>query len=195
MIWRGVIEHYAEFLPVTADTPRVTLLEGNTPLVPAPRLAGEINCPIPIHLKYEGLNPTASFKDRGMTMAISKAVEKGVRAVICASTGNTAASAAAYAAQAGLDCVVLIPEGHIAMGKLAQSMIHGARVLAVAGNFDDALRLVRVITEQYPVELVNSLNPFRIEGQKSAAFEICDALGDAPMFHALPVGNAGNSPA
>jgi len=192
MIWKGVIEHYAEFLPVTAETPCVTLLEGNTPLVPAPRLAREIRCPIPIHLKYEGLNPTASFKDRGMTMALSKALEKGASAVMCASTGNTAASAAAYAAQAGLDCVVLVPEGHIAMGKLAQAMIHGAKVLAIAGNFDDALKLVRTITADYPVELVNSLNPFRIEGQKTAAFEICDRLGDAPTFHALPVGNAGN---
>jgi threonine synthase len=192
MAWQGVIEHYATFLPVTPETPRVTLLEGNTPLIPALRLAREIGCPVPLHLKYEGLNPTASFKDRGMTMAISKAVEQQARAVMCASTGNTAASAAAYAAHAGLDCIVLIPEGHIAMGKLAQAMIHGAKVLAVTGNFDDALELVRAITEQYPVELVNSLNPFRIEGQKSAAFEVCDRLGDAPMFHALPVGNAGN---
>jgi len=192
MSWRGLIEQFREYLPVTEKTPRVTLLEGNTPLIPAPKLAERVGCPIPIYLKYEGLNPTGSFKDRGMTMAISKAVEEGARTAICASTGNTAASAAAYSAAAGMECVVLIPEGHIAMGKLAQGMIHGARVFAVKGNFDDALRMVREITDRYPICLVNSLNPYRIEGQKTGAFEICDVLGDAPVYHAIPVGNAGN---
>ena len=192
MAWRGLIEHFASYLPVTAKTPRITLLEGNTPLLPAPKLAERIGCPIPIYLKYEGLNPTGSFKDRGMTMAISKALEEGAKTAMCASTGNTAASAAAYSAAAGMDCVVLIPEGHIAMGKLAQGMIHGARVFAVQGNFDDALRMVREITERYPICLVNSLNPYRIEGQKTGAFEICDTLGEAPVYHAIPVGNAGN---
>jgi threonine synthase len=190
--YRGVIERYRELLPVTAATPVVTLLEGDTPLIAAPRLAGAIGLRLALHLKYEGLNPTGSFKDRGMTMALSKAVEEGAQAVICASTGNTAASAAAYAARAGLRCAVVIPEGHIAMGKLAQSMIQGAQVLALRGNFDECLRVVREITERYPITLVNSLNPYRIEGQKTAAFEICDTLGDAPQYHALPVGNAGN---
>lgn len=192
MAYRGVIEQYRELLPVTATTPVVTLLEGDTPLIAAPRLAREIGLPCELHLKYEGLNPTGSFKDRGMTMAITKAVEEGSQAVICASTGNTAASAAAYAARAGLRCAVVIPEGHIAMGKLAQSMIQGAKVLALEGNFDECLTVVREIAERYPITLVNSLNPYRIEGQKTGAFEICDALGDAPEFHALPVGNAGN---
>jgi threonine synthase len=190
--YRGVIERYRELLPVSQATPVVTLLEGDTPLIAATRLAEAIGLPLPLHLKYEGLNPTGSFKDRGMTVAISKALEEGSRAVICASTGNTAASAAAYAARAGLRCAVVIPEGAIAMGKLAQSMIQGARVLALEGNFDECLRIVREITERYPITLVNSLNPNRIEGQKTAAFEICDTLGDAPEFHALPVGNAGN---
>jgi len=188
----GVIERYRELLPVTPATPVVTLLEGDTPLIDAPRLAGAIGVRLALRLKYEGLNPTGSFKDRGMTMAISKAVEEGSPAVICASTGNTAASAAAYAARAGVRCAVVIPEGHIAMGKLAQSMIPGAQVLALRGNFDECLRVVREITERYPITLVNSLNPYRIEGQKTGAFEICDTLGDAPQYHALPVGNAGN---
>lgn len=192
MAYRGVIERYRELLPVSQATPVVTLLEGDTPLIAAPRLAEAIGLPLRLHLKYEGLNPTGSFKDRGMTVAISKALEEGSRAVICASTGNTAASAAAYAARAGLRCAVVIPEGAIAMGKLAQSMIQGARVLALEGNFDECLRIVREIAERYPITLVNSLNPNRIEGQKTAAFEICDTLGDAPEFHALPVGNAGN---
>jgi len=190
MRWVGLIDHYREFLPVSAKTPVVTLYEGNTPLIPAEFLNKITG--LQTFLKYEGLNPTGSFKDRGMTMAISKAREKGAEIVMCASTGNTSASAAAYAARAGIKCVVLIPNGNIAMGKLAQAMIHQAQVIAIEGNFDDALELVKDITAQYPVELVNSLNPFRIEGQKTAAFEICDFLGDAPEFHAIPVGNAGN---
>ncbi|MCC6728882.1 MAG: threonine synthase [Chthonomonadales bacterium] len=188
----GILEAYRRFLPVTDATPVVTLLEGATPLLPAPRLAAWIGAPIRLFLKLEGMNPTGSFKDRGMAMAISKAAESGARAVMCASTGNTSASAAAYAARAGLACHVLIPSGKIALGKLAQALAHGARVLAVDGNFDAALRLVREITDSYPVTLVNSLNPFRIEGQKTAAFEIVDFLGVAPDYHALPVGNAGN---
>jgi threonine synthase len=188
--WRGLIEEYREHLPVTDETPVVTLLEGNTPLVPAPRLSERAGARV--FLKYEGLNPTGSFKDRGMTMAISKAVEEGAKAVVCASTGNTSASAAAYAARAGLTCVVLIPEGHIALGKLAQALIHGARVLQIRGNFDEALQIVRDLGEHAPVTVVNSVNPYRIEGQKTGAFEIVDALGDAPDFHCIPVGNAGN---
>jgi threonine synthase len=190
MRWTGLINHYREYLPVSEKTPVITLYEGHTPLIPAEflkKLTG-----LQVFLKYEGLNPTGSFKDRGMTMAISKACEKGAEIVMCASTGNTSASAAAYAARAGIKCVVLIPNGNIAMGKLAQAMIHQAQVIAIEGNFDDALNLAKEITAQYPVELVNSLNPFRIEGQKTAAFEICDFLGDAPEFHAIPVGNAGN---
>jgi threonine synthase len=192
MLYQGVIERYRQLLPVTAATPVVTLLEGDTPLIEAPRLAEAIGLRLQLHLKYEGLNPTGSFKDRGMTVAISKALGQGSQAVICASTGNTAASAAAYAARAAMRCAVVIPEGHIAMGKLAQSMIQGAQVLALRGNFDECLRVVREITERYPITLVNSLNPNRIEGQKTAAFEVCDTLGDAPEYHALPVGNAGN---
>lgn len=190
MTWQGVIHRYKEFLPVTDDTPVVTLNEGNTPLILSHRLTEMIG--LDVYLKYEGLNPTGSFKDRGMTVAISKAKETNVTAVMCASTGNTSASAAAYAARCGLKCIVLIPEGNIALGKLAQAMIHNAQVIAVKGNFDDALNLVKEITSNYPIALVNSLNPFRIEGQKTAAFEICDVLGDAPDFHAIPVGNAGN---
>ncbi|HEX2064781.1 MAG TPA: threonine synthase, partial [Acidimicrobiales bacterium] len=172
------------------ETPVVTLQEGGTPLLPAPRLSERVGADV--WLKYEGLNPTASFKDRGMTLAISKAVEEGAKAVVCASTGNTSASAAAYAARAGLTCAVLIPEGYIALGKLAQALVHGARVLQVRGNFDDALAIVRELAEQAPVTVVNSINPFRIEGQKTAAFEVVDALGDAPDVHCIPVGNAGN---
>ena len=190
MHWQGIIHHYREFLPVTDKTPIITLNEGNTPLIFSHHLSKMIG--LDVYLKYEGLNPTGSFKDRGMTMAISKAKEKGVAAVMCASTGNTSASAAAYAARSGLKCIVLIPDGNIALGKLAQAMIHNADVLAIKGNFDDALTLVKDITKKYPIALVNSLNPFRIEGQKTAAFEVCDALGDAPDFHAIPVGNAGN---
>jgi threonine synthase len=188
--WRGLVEEYRDHLPVTADTPVVTLLEGNTPLIPAPRLSERTGANV--FLKYEGLNPTGSFKDRGMTMAISKAVEEGAKAVVCASTGNTSASAAAYAARAGLTCVVLIPEGHIALGKLAQALIHGARVLQIRGNFDEALQIVRDLGEHAPVTVVNSVNPYRIEGQKTGAFEVVDALGDAPDVHCIPVGNAGN---
>jgi threonine synthase len=188
--WRGVIEEYRPFLPVDDDTPVVTLLEGGTPLLPAPRLSERTGARV--FLKFEGLNPTGSFKDRGMTMAISKAVEEGAKAVVCASTGNTSASAAAYAARAGLTCAVLIPEGHIALGKLAQALIHGAKVLQVRGNFDQALAIVRQLGDKAPVTVVNSTNPFRLEGQKTASFEIVDALGDAPDFHCIPVGNAGN---
>jgi len=190
MRWVGLINHYRQYLPVSDKTPVITLYEGHTPLIPVEFLNKITG--LQVFLKYEGLNPTGSFKDRGMTMAISKACEKGARVVMCASTGNTSASAAAYAARAGIKCVVLIPNGNIAMGKLAQAMIHQAQVIAIDGNFDDALNLVKEITSQYPVELVNSLNPYRIEGQKTAAFEVCDFLGDAPEFHAIPVGNAGN---
>jgi len=189
---QGIIEHYREYLPVTAATPIVTLCEGDTPLIPAPRLAAAIAPNLEIFLKFEGMNPTGSFKDRGMTMAVTKAVEEGARAIMCASTGNTSAAAAAYAARAGLDCVVLLPNTDVALGKLSQALIHGAKVVAIEGTFDDALMLVREITTKYPLALVNSVNPYRIEGQKTGAFEICDALGDAPNFHAIPVGNAGN---
>jgi threonine synthase len=188
--WRGLIEEYRDRLPVTEATPVVTLLEGATPLVHAEHLSELTGCDV--HLKVEGLNPTGSFKDRGMTMAISKALEEGSRAVICASTGNTSASAAAYAAKGGLTCAVLVPDGKIALGKLAQALVHGARLLQVQGNFDDCLTLCRDLSDSYPVTLVNSVNPFRIEGQKTAAFEILDVLGGAPDVHCLPVGNAGN---
>ena len=188
--WRGVIKEYRHRLPVTEHTPIITLREGGTPLVPAPHLSSLTDCEV--HLKVEGANPTGSFKDRGMTVAFSKAVEEGSRAVICASTGNTSASAAAYAARSGLVCAVLVPSGKIAMSKLAQALVHGARLLQVDGNFDDCLELARELASKYPVSLVNSVNPFRIEGQKTAAFEICDTLGDAPDVHCLPVGNAGN---
>jgi threonine synthase len=188
--WRGVIEEYRDRLPVSDRTPVVTLLEGGTPLVPAPTLSKRTDCDV--WLKVEGANPTGSFKDRGMTVAISKAAEEGSRAVICASTGNTSASAAAYAVRAGMLCAVLVPTGKIALGKLAQALVHGARLLEVDGNFDDCLTLARDLADGYPVSLVNSVNAFRIEGQKTAAFEIVDALGDAPDVHCLPVGNAGN---
>jgi threonine synthase len=188
--WRGVIEEYRDRLPVSAETPVVTLREGGTPLVPAPTLSERTGCEV--HLKVEGANPTGSFKDRGMTLAISKAAEEGARAVICASTGNTSASAAAYAVRGGMLCAVLVPTGKIAMGKLAQALVHGAKLLQVDGNFDDCLTLARDLADKYPVSLVNSVNQFRIEGQKTAAFEIVDALGDAPDVHCLPVGNAGN---
>ncbi len=188
----GIIHRYRDLLPALPDECVITLHEGNTPLVPAPTLARSIAPGTEIYLKYEGLNPTGSFKDRGMTMAVSMAKAKGVDSVICASTGNTSASAAAYAARAGMRAFVVIPEGKIALGKLSQAMIHGAHVIQVLGNFDDALGLVREISQKYPVTLVNSVNPFRIEGQKTAAFEICDVLGDAPDCHVLPVGNAGN---
>ncbi len=191
-LYNGIIARYREYLPVTAKTPVISLKEGNTPLIYASHISAMLGKGFEVYLKYEGLNPTGSFKDRGMTMAISKACEEGSKAVICASTGNTSASAAAYAARAGIKCVVLIPNGNIALGKLSQALIHGAEVLAVEGNFDDALELVREISKDYPITLVNSLNPFRIEGQKTGSFEICDDLGDAPDFHCIPVGNAGN---
>jgi threonine synthase len=188
--WRGVIREYADRLPMLEGAPVVTLHEGGTPLIHAEKLSERVGAEV--HLKYEGLNPTGSFKDRGMTTAISVAAKKGARAVICASTGNTSASAAAYATKAGMACGVLVPDGKIAMGKLSQAIAHGATLLQVDGNFDDCLTLARKLAEAYPVELVNSVNPARIEGQKTAAFEVVDALGDAPDVHCLPVGNAGN---
>jgi len=190
MSWQGVISAHREYLPVSDKTPVITLQEGNTPLLYAKSLSeltgGEV------YLKYEGANPTGSFKDRGMTMAISKALEEGAKAVICASTGNTSASASAFAARAKLKSIVLIPEGNIALGKLSQALIHGATVLSIQGNFDQALELVREITAKYPITLVNSINPYRIEGQKTGAFEICEQLGKVPDYHFIPVGNAGN---
>lgn len=189
--WPGIIEAYREFLPTAAGAPVVTLLEGNTPLVSAPQICAQAGV-AQVFLKVEGANPTGSFKDRGMTMAVSKAVENGAHAVICASTGNTSASAAAYAARAGLICAVVLPAGQIALGKLSQALIHGARVVPVSDTFDAALEVVRELGDRSGVEIVNSINPARIEGQKSAAFEIVDALGDAPSVHCIPVGNAGN---
>jgi threonine synthase len=188
--WPGLIEAYRDRLPVSVDTPVITLYEGGTPLVPAPGLSDRVSAEV--YLKVEGANPTGSFKDRGMTMAISKAAESGAKAVICASTGNTSASAAAYAVRAGMVCAVLVPQGKIALGKMAQALVHGARLLQVDGNFDDCLELARKLAVDYPVALVNSVNPDRIEGQKTAAFEICDLLGRAPDIHCIPVGNAGN---
>jgi threonine synthase len=188
--WRGLINEYRERLPVSDATPIITLREGGTPLLPAPVLSELTGCEV--YLKVEGLNPTGSFKDRGMTMAISKAAEEGAKAVICASTGNTSASAAAYAARAGMVCAVLVPSGKIAMGKLAQALVHGAQLLQVEGNFDDCLALASKLAIDYPVSLVNSVNEYRIQGQKTASFEIVDELGDAPDVHCLPVGNAGN---
>ena len=192
MHYNGVIDRYKKYLPVSDKTPVISLKEGNTPLIPALYLSKLLGQGLEVYLKYEGLNPTGSFKDRGMTVAISKACEEKVEAVICASTGNTSASAAAYAAKAGLKCIVLIPCGAIALGKLSQALIHGAVVLALDGNFDDALKLAREITDKHPIRLVNSLNPHRIEGQKTGSFEICDCLGEAPDFQVMPVGNAGN---
>jgi threonine synthase len=188
--WRGVIEEYRGRLPVGEDTSVVTLREGGTPLVRSDPLSAETGCEV--WLKYDGANPTGSFKDRGMTLAISKAMEEGAKAVVCASTGNTSASAAAYAAKAGLTCAVLVPKGKVASGKMAQTLVHGARVLEVEGNFDASLELATHLAERYPVTLVNSVNPYRLQGQKTAAFEICDALGRAPDVHCVPVGNAGN---
>lgn len=190
--WQGVIQKYARRLPVTSSTPIVTLSEGNTPLIRVPNFVEAIHGEFELYLKYEGLNPTCSFKDRGMTLAISKAKERGAAAVICASTGNTSASAAAYAAKAKMRCIVLLPNGKIALGKMAQALMYGATTIAIEGNFDEALRIVRELGETGKVEVVNSINPARIEGQKTAAFEICDQLGRAPDFHFLPVGNAGN---
>ena len=186
----GVIERYEKFLPVNSRTPRISLNEGNTPLIPLVNLSKKINAKV--FVKYEGANPTGSFKDRGMVLAVAKALEEGSKAIMCASTGNTSASAAAYAARTNIKAIVLIPKGKIALGKLAQAMIYGANILQIAGNFDECLELVKKITSNHPITLVNSLNPYRLEGQKTAAFEIVDELGDAPDYHFIPVGNAGN---
>lgn len=190
MIWRGVIEEHRDRLPVSDDTPIVTLLEGGTPLIPAPHISQLVGRDV--YLKFEGMNPTGSFKDRGMTLAVSKALEDGATAIACASTGNTSASAAAYAARAGMECIVVLPAGKIAAGKLAQSVAHGATIVPIDGNFDAALEIVQMLAENYGIALVNSVNPYRIEAQKTAAFEVVADLGQAPAVHALPVGNAGN---
>ena len=192
MYYQGLINTFREYLPVSDATPVVTLNEGNTPLIKADNLAKKIGIDAEIYLKFEGCNPTGSFKDRGMTMAVSKAKESGSGAIICASTGNTSASAAAYGARAGMKTFVLIPDGYIALGKLSQAMMYGAEIIAIQGNFDEALEFVRKISENYPITLVNSVNPYRIEGQKTGAFEICNALRQAPDYHFIPVGNAGN---
>jgi threonine synthase len=191
-MWRGLINRYFDFLPIQKRENIVTLNEGNTPLIRAAKIEKILNLDVEVYLKYEGLNPTGSFKDRGMTVAVSKAVEDGTRAVMCASTGNTSASAAAFAAKAGLKCIVVVPNKNIALGKLAQAITYGAKVIAIEGNFDDALKIVRVLTQKHPITLVNSINPNRIEGQKTAAFEICDQLETSPDYLAIPVGNAGN---
>jgi threonine synthase len=190
--WRGLIETYRPYLPVSEATPVVTLLEGNTPLIPVPYISQLVGRGVQVFVKYDGLNPTGSFKDRGMTMAISKAKEAGAKAVICASTGNTSAAAAAYARRARMRVFVLIPDGYVALGKLAQALLYGAEVIAIEGNFDQALQIVRELSESYPVTLVNSVNPYRLEGQKTAAFEVVDVLGNAPDWLCIPVGNAGN---
>jgi len=190
--WHGLVHAYGAFLPVSDRTPIVTLYEGNTPLIPVPRIAERIGRNVSVYVKYDGLNPTGSFKDRGMTMAISKAKEAGAEAVICASTGNTSAAAAAYARRAGLRAYVLVPEGYVAQGKLAQALLYGAEVIAIEGNFDQALEIVRVMADTYPITLVNSVNPYRLEGQKTAAFEVVDSLGNAPDWLCIPMGNAGN---
>ena len=190
MSYKGLIDKYREYLPVTEKTPKITLMEGNTPLIPSVNIGKELG--IELYFKYEGLNPTGSFKDRGMVMAIAKAIENGSTSVICASTGNTSASAAAYAARFGLNCAVVIPAGNIAYGKLAQAFMYGAKVIPIEGNFDEALDLVRIISDKYNMTLVNSINPFRLEGQKTASFEVFEQLGDIPDYLALPVGNAGN---
>ena len=192
MYYQGLINTFREYLPVSDKTPVITLNEGNTPLIKADNLAKKIGLDAEIYLKFEGSNPTGSFKDRGMTMAVSKAKENGAEAIICASTGNTSASAAAYGAKAGMRTFVLIPDGYIALGKLSQAMMYGAEIIAINGNFDEALEVVRKIADEYPITLVNSVNPYRIEGQKTGAFEICNALSQAPDYHFIPVGNAGN---
>lgn len=192
MMWKGLVEEFKEYLPVNENTPIVSLNEGNTPLIPVQNLAEHLGIYANWYVKFEGLNPTGSFKDRGMCMAVTKAKEDGMNTIICASTGNTSASAAAYAAKAKMDCIVLIPKGKIALGKLSQAMMHGARVIQIDGNFDVALNIVREIAEKEPIALVNSVNPNRIEGQKTGAFEIVAQLGDAPDYHFMPVGNAGN---
>lgn len=191
-MYEGLINKYKDFLPVSEKTPVVTINEGNTPLIKVQNLTKKLGMNIDVYFKYEGLNPTGSFKDRGMTMAVSKAVEEGATAIICASTGNTSAAAAAYGAKAGLKTIVLIPDGYIAIGKLSQAMLYGAEIIAIDGNFDEALEVVRVLAKDYPITLVNSVNPYRIEGQKTGAFEVCDDLGKAPDYHCIPVGNAGN---
>jgi threonine synthase len=190
--YTGVINRYRDRLPIAANTPVITLNEGNTPLIELVNLPKIIRKNVRMFCKFEGLNPTGSFKDRGMTMAVTKAVEAGARAIICASTGNTSAAAAAYAARAGITCYVLIPEGKIALGKLSQAMMHGSVVIQIRGNFDDGMRLVQEVAQSMPVNIVNSINPYRLQGQKTIAFEVLEALGDAPDYHALPVGNAGN---
>ncbi len=189
---RGVISRYRQYLPVSEKTPVISLSEGSTPLIHSPWLSDAVGHDANVYLKYEGLNPTGSFKDRGMTVAVSKALERGARYIICASTGNTSAAAAAYAARANLSCAVLLPHGKIATGKLLQAFLYGAKMISLRGNFDDALNIVRQFSENPEIEIVNSINPFRIEGQKTAAFEVVDLLGDAPDLHLLPVGNAGN---
>jgi threonine synthase len=190
--WPGLIEAYGRYLPITDRTPVISLQEGNTPLIPVPSIAAAIGRRVKVYVKFDGLNPTGSFKDRGMTMAISKAKEAGAQAVICASTGNTSAAAAAYAHRAGMRAFVLIPDGYVAQGKLAQALLYGAEVLAIQGNFDQALQIVRSVAERFPVTLVNSVNPYRLQGQKTAAFELVDVLGEAPDWLCIPVGNAGN---
>ena len=192
MRYTGLIENYKDRLPVSESTRLISLGEGNTPLIRLDNIPRELGKAVDIYIKYEGLNPTGSFKDRGMTMAVTKAVEAGSKAIICASTGNTSAAAAAYAARAGIKAFVLIPEGKIALGKLAQAMIHGAIIIQIKGNFDDGMRLVKEVAEHAPVSIVNSINPYRLQGQKTAAFEIIEELGFAPDYHCLPVGNAGN---
>ncbi|WP_347293035.1 threonine synthase [uncultured Brachyspira sp.] len=189
--WNGLLREYREYLPITDKTPLITLHEGNTPLIKAEKIGKELGC-IELYFKYDGLNPTGSFKDRGMVMAVAKALEDGSKAIMCASTGNTSASAAAYAARSGIQCIVVIPDGNIALGKLAQALMYGAKVIAIKGNFDEALKAVVDITNKYPITLVNSINPFRLQGQKTSAFEICDTLGKTPDYLAIPVGNAGN---
>ncbi len=192
MRYTGLIENYKDRLPVSESTRLISLGEGNTPLIRLDNIPRKLGKAVDIYIKYEGLNPTGSFKDRGMTMAVTKAVESGSKAIICASTGNTSASAAAYAARAGIKAFVLIPEGKIALGKLAQAMIHGAVIIQIKGNFDDGMRLVKEVADHAPVSIVNSINPYRLQGQKTAAFEIIEELGFAPDYHCLPVGNAGN---
>ena len=190
--YTGLIDRYRDRLPVSEATPVISLNEGDTPLIRLVNIPRDLGLDVEIYVKYEGLNPTASFKDRGMTMAVSKAAEEGARAIVCASTGNTSAAAAAYAARAGMTAFVLIPEGKIPMGKLAQAIAHGAVVLQIKGNFDDGMRLVKEVAGEAPVAIVNSINPYRLQGQKTAAFEIVEALGRAPDYHCIPVGNAGN---
>jgi threonine synthase len=187
----GVLAKYKKYLPITSKTPMITIGEGDTPLIRGRNLEREIGCR-ELYFKFEGCNPTGSFKDRGMVMAVAKAVEEGSKAIVCASTGNTSASAAAYAAYSGISCIIILPKGKIAMGKLAQAIIFRAKIVAIDGNFDHALNIVRAIAEKHPITLVNSINPYRIEGQKTASFEIIDILGDAPDYHFIPVGNAGN---